>query len=62
MFAAFDLREDPDGEVVVVGETDDGPAVFDRVARGLGPVSAVAVGDRVWAVGTGTIYRISSSE
>src|SRR3954463_588036 len=28
MFAAFDLREDPGGEVVVVGETDDGPAVF----------------------------------
>ncbi len=24
MFAAFDLREDPDGEVVVVSETDDG--------------------------------------
>ena len=47
MFAAFDLREDPDGEVVVVSETDDGFAAFERVARGLGPV--VAVGDRVWA-------------
>ena len=47
MFAAFDLHEDPDGEVVVVSETDDGFAAFERVARGLGPV--VAVGDRVWA-------------
>jgi Xaa-Pro aminopeptidase len=47
MFAAFDLREDPDGEVVVVSETDDGFAAFERVARGLGPV--IAVGDRVWA-------------
>ncbi len=49
MFAAFDLREDPDGEVVVVSETDDGPAIFERVARGLGPAATVAVGDRVWA-------------
>jgi Xaa-Pro aminopeptidase len=49
MFAAFDLRDHPDGEVVVVNETDDGPAVFERVARGLGQAAAVAVGDRVWA-------------
>jgi Xaa-Pro aminopeptidase len=49
MFAAFDLREEPDGEVVVISETDDGPAVFERVVRGLGPAAAVAVGDRVWA-------------
>src|SRR2546421_9984415 len=49
MFAAFDLRDDPDGEVVVVGETDDGPAVFERVARGLGQAATVAGGDRVWA-------------
>jgi len=49
MFAAFDLRENPDGEVVVIGETDDGPAIFERVARTLGPVATVAVGDRVWA-------------
>ena len=47
MFAAFDLREEPEGEVIVVGETDDGRAAFERVARGLGPV--VAVGDRAWA-------------
>jgi Xaa-Pro aminopeptidase len=49
MFAAFDLRENPDGEVVVVNETDDGPAIFERVARGLGHAATVAVGDRVWA-------------
>jgi Xaa-Pro aminopeptidase len=47
MFAAFDLREEPEGEVVVVSETDDGAAIFERVARGLG--ATVAVGDRVWA-------------
>jgi len=50
MFVAFHLQEHlPDGEVVVVNETDDGPAIFDRVARGLGATGTVAVGDRVWA-------------
>src|SRR6266550_5842501 len=49
MFAAFDLREEPRGEVVVVNETDDGVAIFERVAKGLGPMHAVAIGDRVWA-------------
>jgi Xaa-Pro aminopeptidase len=58
MFAAFDLREDPDGEVVVVSETDDGPAVFERVARGLGPAASIAVGDRVWAETTLNLGRI----
>jgi len=48
MFTAFDLREEPQGEVIVVGETDDGPAIFERVASGLGGAGAVAVGDRVW--------------
>jgi Xaa-Pro aminopeptidase len=49
MFAAFDLREEPEGEVIVVNETDDGPAVFDRVARSLGGSGTVSVGNRVWA-------------
>jgi Xaa-Pro aminopeptidase len=48
MFAAFDLREEPEGELVIVNETDDGFATFEHVARGLGS-GTVAVGDRVWA-------------
>src|SRR5712692_3748519 len=37
MFVAFHLQQNlPDGELVVVNETDDGPAIFDRIARGLG--------------------------
>ncbi len=48
MFAAFDLREEPAGEVIVVNETDDGIAVFERVAKSLEGPGAVAVGDRVW--------------
>jgi Xaa-Pro aminopeptidase len=58
MFAAFDLREDPDGEVVVIGETDDGRAVFGEVARKLGPAAVVAVGDRVWAETTIELGRV----
>jgi Xaa-Pro aminopeptidase len=49
MFATLDLHEQPDGEVVVVSETDDGAAAFERVVRGLGDATAIAVGDRVWA-------------
>src|SRR5258706_1918905 len=62
MFAAFDLREDPDGEVVVVNETDDGPAIFERVARSLGAAASVAVGDRVWAETTLELGRILGSD
>src|SRR4029077_19350252 len=43
MFAAFGLGEGLDGEVVVVSETDDGPAVFESIARGLGPVTSLAI-------------------
>ncbi|MDX6411340.1 MAG: hypothetical protein QOE91_856 [Gaiellaceae bacterium] len=50
MFVAFHLRDQlPAGEVVTVNETDDGPAIFERVARGLGSPKSVAIGDRVWA-------------
>ncbi len=48
MYAAFDLPVQPEGEVIVVNETDDGFAAFERVARGLGTTGTIAVGDRVW--------------
>ena len=62
MFAAFDLREQPEGEVVVVNETDDGYAIFERIARGFAGSGAVAVGDRVWAETTLNLGRIVGSE
>ena len=58
MFAAFDLREEPAGEVVVVNETDDGHSMFERVTRGFASNGAVAVGDRVWAETTLNLSRI----
>ena len=63
MVVVFDLPVRPDGEIVVVDETDDGVAVFERVARGLGAGSgAVAVGDRVWAETTIQLGRIFGAE
>jgi Xaa-Pro aminopeptidase len=49
MVVVFDLPVRPEGEIVVVGETDDGRSIFERVAKGLGPAASVAVGDRLWA-------------
>jgi len=62
MFVAFDLREQPRGELVVVNETDDGFAIFERVATGVGAAGTVAVGDRVWAETTLNLMRIFGAE
>jgi Xaa-Pro aminopeptidase len=53
---------EPEGELVVVGETDDGAGVFERVARGLGAATTVAMGDRVWAETTLELGRIFGAE
>src|SRR3954465_12632980 len=52
MFHAFDLREEPLGEVIVVRERDDGAAIFAQVVAAIDGTGAVAVGDRVWAEAT----------
>src|SRR5881392_3720002 len=62
MFAVLDLHELPAGEVVVVNETDDGTAIFERVARGLGAAGTLAVGDRVWAETTLQLARIFGTD
>jgi Xaa-Pro aminopeptidase len=62
MVVAFDLEREPEGDVVVVSETDDGAAVFEQVARGLGDVASVAVGDRVWAETTLHLSRIFGAD
>jgi Xaa-Pro aminopeptidase len=58
MYAAFDLPVQPDGEVIVVNETDDGFAAFERVARSLGTAGTIAVGDRVWGEAVLNLGRI----
>jgi len=62
MVAAFDLPVRPEGEIVIVNETDDGFAVFERVAKGLGRATTVAVGDRVWAETTLNLGRVFGFE
>jgi Xaa-Pro aminopeptidase len=62
MVVSFDLPVRPDGEIVVVNETDDGFASFERVAKSLGPATVVAVGDRVWAETTLNLGRVFGFE
>src|SRR5262245_19880106 len=62
MFATFHLSQEPEGEVVVVNETDDGFATFERVARSLGASATIAVGDRVWAETVLNLAHIVGSE
>ncbi|MEX2612627.1 MAG: Xaa-Pro peptidase family protein [Gaiellaceae bacterium] len=49
MMTLFDIADEPPGELVVVSERDDGPALFEAVLRGMGAVRRLAVGDRTWA-------------
>jgi Xaa-Pro aminopeptidase len=63
MVVLFDLPVRPEGEIVVVDETDDGVATFERVARGLGVgEGTIAVGDRVWAETTLQLARIFGAD
>src|SRR5687768_8890264 len=49
MMTLFEMAGELPGEVVVVNEQDDGPALFRQVARRLGATGTLAVGDRTWA-------------
>ena len=62
MYATFDLPVEPEGELVVVNETDDGFAVFERIARGLGGTGSVAIGDRVWGESVLNLGRVVGFE
>jgi Xaa-Pro aminopeptidase len=63
MVVVFDLPVRPEGEIVVVDETDDGVAVFERVAKRLGAgLGTLAVGDRVWAETTLQLARIFGAD
>ena len=49
MVAEFDMPEGVPGDKIVVKETDDGAAAFERVVAGLGPIGTLAVEPRTWA-------------
>ena len=48
MMTLFDVAGELPGELIVVSERDDGPALFEAAARSLGETSALAIGDRSW--------------
>jgi Xaa-Pro dipeptidase len=58
MFATFDLRVEPEGEVIVVSENDDGFAIFERVAKRIGGTGTIAIGDRIWGESVLNLGRI----
>ena len=62
MFATFDLRQPPEGQVVIVSEADDGFSVFERVARDAAGSGVLAVGDRIWAETTLELARILGTD
>ena len=49
MMTLFDVAGELPGELVVVSERDDGPALFEAAARSLGETRTLAIGDRSWA-------------
>jgi Xaa-Pro aminopeptidase len=49
MVAEFDMPTGVPGDFVVVNETDDGNALFDKVVQGFGRLGRVAVEQRTWA-------------
>ena len=62
MVAEFDMPTGVPGEFVVVNETDDGPAVFDRIVKGFGPLGTIAVEQRTWAETLLAIGRASDGK
>jgi Xaa-Pro aminopeptidase len=48
MITEFDLSGERPAEVVTVAETDDGEAMFTRLARQMGRVDFLAIGARTW--------------
>ena len=48
MMSLFEMAGELPGEVVVVNESDDGPALFAKAARGLVSAATLGIGDRTW--------------
>jgi Xaa-Pro aminopeptidase len=61
MFAEFDLPHGAPGELVVVKETDDGQAMFDKVAKSMGKVKTLAIGSRLWGEAVINLIRVFDS-
>jgi Xaa-Pro aminopeptidase len=61
MFAEFDLPHGKPANLVVVNETDDGQALFDKVAQSMGKVKTLAIGSRLWGETVMNLIRVFGS-
>src|ERR1700694_2532412 len=61
MFALSDLPHGAPGELVVGKGTDDGQAMFDKVAKSLGGVKNLAIGSRLWGETVMNLVRVFGS-
>lgn len=61
MVAEFDMPHGATGEKVIIKETDDGSAVFEKIIKDFGPLKNIAVEQRTWAETTLKISEYSKS-
>jgi Xaa-Pro aminopeptidase len=61
MYAEYDLPHGKPEELVIVNETDDGGAMFEKVAKSIGGVKTLAVGSRLWGESVINLLRVFGS-
>jgi len=59
MVAEFDMPHGATGEKIIIKETDDGSAVFEKIIKDFGPLGKIAVEQRTWAETTLKISEYS---
>jgi Xaa-Pro dipeptidase len=59
MVAEFDMPHGATGEKIIIKETDDGSAVFEKIIKDFGPLKKIAVEQRTWAETTLEISEYS---
>ena len=59
MVAEFDMPHGATGEKIIIKETDDGSAVFEKIIKDFGPLKNIAVEQRTWAETTLKIREYS---
>ena len=59
MVAEFDMPHGATGEKIIIKETDDGSAIFEKIIKDFGPLKNIAVEQRTWAETTLKISEYS---
>ena len=61
MVAEFDMPHGATGEKIIISETDDGDAIFEKVIKDFGKLKKIAVEQRTWAETTLKINEYSKA-